>query len=75
MTAIVYTTTTCAFCPGVKKYLKSKGIAFTEKNAEEPEVLKEIMKLSGVATVPQTLINNQVIVGPNYGKIAEALNG
>lgn len=74
MKAIVYTTTSCAFCPGVKKYLKSKGVDYIEKNAEEPEILKEAMAISGVARVPITFLNGKVVVGPNFGQLAEAID-
>lgn len=73
MKAIIYTTKTCAYCGGVKKWLDSKGVEYTEKNAEDMDVLREVLKLSGVATVPQTVINGKVIVGPNYGALAEAI--
>ena len=63
MIATVYTTKTCAYCPMVKKYLTYKGIKYTEKDAEQPEIRDEAIKLSGAMTVPITVIDDQVIVG------------
>lgn len=75
MTAILYTSTTCAYCPGVKKYLKSKGVDYIEKDVEDPKILKEVIGISGLAKVPTTFLNGRVIVGPQFGQLAEAING
>jgi glutaredoxin len=63
MKAIVYTTSTCAFCGAVKKYLKSKGIDYIEKNAELPEIREEAFKISNATTVPITVLNGGVVIG------------
>jgi glutaredoxin 3 len=31
----IFTTTTCAYCPMVKKYLGAKGLAYDEVNLDE----------------------------------------
>lgn len=73
MKAIIYTTKTCAYCPMVKKYLTSKGVEFEERNAEDPEVGEEALRISGAMTVPITVIGSSVIVGWNVSQLAEAV--
>ncbi len=75
----VFTTSTCAYCVMVKKYLDSKGVAYDVVNLEEqPQRQAEVMAKSGAMTVPVTLVQNddlseQVIVGFNLSKLAPAI--
>lgn len=76
----VYTTTTCAFCMMVKKYLDSKGIAYEAINLDEhPEHQEKAIELSGALATPITVITDEddgtqeVVVGYNVGKLAPAL--
>ena len=75
----IFTTTTCSWCPMVKRFLSSKGIAYEEVNLDQnPERQAEVMALSGVTTVPVTLITQhddtqQVVVGYNLSKLAPAV--
>lgn len=73
MIATIYTTTTCAYCTMVKKYLTSKGIEYVEKDASTPELRDEAYKLSGVLSVPITVINDVVIRGWNVGELNRAI--
>lgn len=76
---IVFTTTTCAYCPMVKKWLASKGHDYEEVNLDEnPERQAEALKLSGALTVPVTVVTKQddtkeVVVGFNLAKLAPAV--
>jgi glutaredoxin len=63
----------------VKKYLGSKGITYDEVNLDQnPERQAEAMALSGVTTVPVTVVTQQddskeVVVGFNLAKLAPAV--
>lgn len=75
----VFTTSTCAYCPMVKKYLDGKGIKYEVVNLDEqPEKQKEVYAKSGALTVPVTLIENEdlseeVVVGFNLPKLSTAV--
>lgn len=75
----IYTTNTCAYCVMVKKFLKIKGHEYDEINLDEhPERRQEAVDLSGVMTVPVTVIENgdgikDVTVGYNPSQLASAL--
>jgi glutaredoxin len=63
----------------VKKYLGSKGVTYEEVNLDQnPERQAEAMALSGVTTVPVTVVTKQddsreVVVGFNLAKLAPAV--
>jgi len=70
----VYSTPTCPWCRKVKEYLKEKNVQYTDFNvAEDREKLQEMVDLTGQRGVPVIVINGQVIVGFNQGKIDEAI--
>jgi glutaredoxin len=72
----VFTTTTCAYCTMVKKWLDNKGVSYDVVNLDEqPEKQKEIYEKSGALTVPVTLIEKEdnteeVVVGFNLARLA-----
>jgi glutaredoxin 3 len=75
----IFTTTTCAYCPMVKKYLGAKGFSYDEVNLDQnPERQAEALALSGAMTVPVTVVtkhddSREVIVGYNLAKLAPAV--
>ena len=75
----IFTTNTCAYCGMVKKYLGSKGVTYDEVNLDQnPERQAEAMALSGVTTVPVTVVtkhddSKEVVVGFNLAKLAPAV--
>lgn len=75
----VFTTTTCVYCPMVKKYLDGKGLAYDVVNLDEqPEKQKEVYQKSGALTVPVTLIEKdddteEVVIGFNLPKLSSAI--
>ncbi len=75
----VYTTTSCAYCPMVKKYLDGKGVTYDVVNLDEqPDKQREIYEKSGALTVPVTLIENadsteEVVIGFNLPKLSTAI--
>lgn len=59
----VYSITQCPWCDKVKKYLKSKNIAYEEFNIEEDEeARKECEAISGDLIVPVTTVNGKDFV-------------
>lgn len=75
----VYSTTTCAYCQMVKKFLTLKEQGYTEVNLDEtPEERERIFALSGMSSVPVvTKIENGeeklVCVGWNPSLLMQAL--
>lgn len=75
----VYTTTQCAFCVMVKKYLKAKGQTFNTINLDDqPDKRDEVQALSGISSVPVTVIENdsgekKIINGWNPSQLDAAL--
>ena len=72
----IFTTSTCAYCPMVKKYLGAKGFQYEEVNLDEDTARQqEALELSGALTVPITVVTRQddtreVVVGYNLAKLA-----
>jgi glutaredoxin 3 len=72
----VFTTSTCAYCGMVKKWLDAKGISYSVVNLDEqPEMQKQVYEKSGALTVPVTLIENEdtteeVVIGYNLARLA-----
>jgi glutaredoxin 3 len=75
----IFTTNTCGYCGMVKKYLSVKGVSYSEINLDtNPERQAEATALSGVTTVPVTVITKEdgereVVVGYNLAKLAPAI--
>lgn len=75
----IFTTTTCAYCPMVKKYLAAKGLNYDEVNLDQnPERQAEALEMSGALTVPITVVTKEddsrsVVVGYNLAKLAPAV--
>lgn len=76
----MYTTTTCAYCVMVKKWLTSKNLTYDEINLDQnPEHRAEAIRISGGMTVPVTVVtksddSQDVIVGWNLAKLAPAVS-
>lgn len=75
----VYTTSTCAYCPMVKEWLKKKELDYEEVVLDkQPERQQEMMEKSGQMAVPVTLVqkaddSEEVIIGFNPGQLASAV--
>lgn len=75
----IYTTSTCAYCPMVKKFLQMKGQQYQEVNLDKnPDRRQEAIELSGAMTVPITVVESSdgmknVTVGYNPSQLASAL--
>jgi len=61
---VIYSKTYCPYCDRAKNLLKSKGVSFEEHMIDDkPEVMKQLMEKTGMRTVPQIFINDQLIGG------------
>ncbi|MBL8159379.1 glutaredoxin family protein [Candidatus Saccharibacteria bacterium] len=75
-TVTVYSKNACASCNMVKKWLTLKQVAYTEINTDEkPDVLPEVMRISGAATMPVIIVEDEsgekaVSVGYNPSRLA-----
>lgn len=74
----VFSTTTCAYCPMVKEWLKKKGLEYEEVVLDkDPSRQQEVMEKSGSMSVPITIVEQdngmeQVVIGFNPGQLAAA---
>jgi len=74
----VFSTTTCAYCPMVKEWLKNKGLAYEEVVLDQdPSRQQEVLQKSGSLSVPVTIVEQdngmeQVVIGFNPGQLAAA---
>lgn len=71
---VIYSTPTCPICKRTKEYLTGKGVQYTDLNvAKSKELTKEMIDKSGQMSVPVIIIDDQVVVGFNQGKIDKLL--
>lgn len=71
MTVTVYSKDKCQQCKGVKRWLKSNGIAFNEINvSEQPEYIQEVKDL-GFTSLPVVKSNDLVFSGLDIPKLNE----
>jgi glutaredoxin 3 len=71
----VYTTPSCPYCTNIKEWLDENDYDYTEYNvAENKEKAKEMVEKTGQRGVPQTLVNDQAIIGFQPEKIQEAID-
>lgn len=60
----IYTTTQCAYCTMVKRFLDKKEVEYEIINLDEnPDKRDEAFALSGVMSVPVTTNGTDVVVG------------
>ena len=70
---IIYSQPGCASCQGEKEFLSQKGLPFTDRNIRaDPAALEELLKL-GYRATPVTVIDGEVVVGFDRGKIERLL--
>jgi glutaredoxin len=70
---IIYTRDGWTSCKHEKEFLSHRGIAFTDRNiAEDPAALAELERM-GYRATPVTVIDGEVVVGFDRGKIERLL--
>ncbi len=65
----IYTTAYCPYCDAAKRLLQERKLSFEEIDVSDPDKKEELKKKTGWRTVPQILINDQLIGG--YQELAE----
>lgn len=71
---IVYSTPVCGYCRALKEYLKTNNIAFEEYDlSADAEKRDEVVSKTGQLAVPVIEIDNEIIVGFDRARIAQAL--
>lgn len=61
-------------CKAAKEFLSHHRIAFTDRNiAEDPQALEELVNKTGRRATPVILMDDDVIVGFDRGKIERLL--
>lgn len=75
MGAIVYTSPTCPYCTMVKEFLAQRGVSFDERDvSRDPSYAQELMNSTGQMGVPVTIINGQVVVGFDRGRLEQLIS-
>jgi glutaredoxin 3 len=60
----VYTTEPCGYCRTAKALLQKRGVAYEEVNlAKDPSGRAELVRMTGMMTFPQVVIDAQPIGG------------
>ena len=60
----VYTTEPCGYCRVAKALLDKRGVAYEEINlAKDPEGRAELVRLTGMMTFPQVVIDGESVGG------------
>jgi glutaredoxin 3 len=60
----MYSKSWCGYCAAAKRLLGQKEAAFDEIDVDrDPQLLKEMIELSGGRTVPQIFINDRCVGG------------
>ncbi len=70
----IYSTPSCTYCKAAKEYFAENNVAFQEFNvAEDMARRQEMIERSGQMGVPVIMVDNNIVVGYNKGKLAELL--
>jgi len=71
---VVYSTPTCPHCVTVKKYLKDKGISYTDLDvAQDQNAREEMMEKTGRMAVPVVMVDEHIVVGFDKTKLDQLL--
>jgi glutaredoxin 3 len=78
---LVYTTENCPFCVRAKALLDARGVSYREVDLErDPDGRAELVRMTGMMTFPQVLIDGQLVGGfqetlaaDRSGRLAELL--
>jgi glutaredoxin 3 len=72
----IYTTPTCGYCHQAKSFLGQLGVKYQEYDVSMDErAAEEMVKVSGQMGVPVIVIDGQVVVGFDRGRLQELLAG
>lgn len=70
----IYSTPTCPYCAQAKQYLKDKSIPYTDIDVSSDEKARqEMIDKSGQMGVPVIVVDDQMIVGFDRGRLEQLL--
>ena len=71
----VFTTPSCPYCTKIKQWLDENNHDYTEHNvAENKEKAREMIQKTGRRGVPQTIIEDEAVIGFQPDKIQKKIN-
>ena len=74
MDVIVYTSPTCSYCNMVKDFLLQRDISFEERDVSQNQsYAQELVRSTGQMGVPVTIINGQIVVGFDRGRLEQLI--
>lgn len=72
MDVIVYTSPTCPYCTMVKQFLSQRGVSFEERDvSRNSSYAQELVSSTGQMGVPVTIIDGEVVVGFDRGRLEQ----
>ncbi len=72
---IVFSTPTCPHCRHAKRYLRTKGVRFTDVDvSRDMHAARDMVRISGQQGVPVLKIGSKVVVGFDRSKIDRLLD-
>jgi glutaredoxin-like YruB-family protein len=72
---VVFSTPTCPHCRSAKRYLKKKGVRFTDVDvSRDSRAARDMERISGQQGVPVITVDGRPIVGFNRPKLNRLLN-
>jgi glutaredoxin 3 len=75
MDVMVYTSPTCPYCTMVKEFLSQRGIGFEERDvSQNSSYAQELVASTGQMGVPVTIINGQIVVGFDRGRLEQLIS-
>lgn len=74
MDVVVYTSPTCPYCTMVKEFLSQRGISFEERDvSRNSSYAQELVRNTGQMGVPVTIIDGEVVVGFDRGRLEQLI--
>ncbi len=71
----IYTTPTCPWCKKAKEFLSQRGVNYMEMDvSSDPRALEELVKVSGVRSVPVITCGTDVLVGFDPARMESIVN-
>jgi glutaredoxin 3 len=71
---VVFSTPTCPHCRSAKRYLKQKGVRFTDVDvSRDDRAARDMVRVSGQQGVPVITVNGRPIVGFDRQKLDRLL--
>ncbi|MDY0018832.1 MAG: glutaredoxin domain-containing protein [Anaerolineae bacterium] len=72
---VVFSTPTCSYCSVAKRYLRERGISFTEVDvSRDQRAAQDMVRRSGRQGVPQIDIGGRIVVGFDRARIDQLLH-